>query len=288
MVRLENDHLKVDIAPLGAELQSLFSKQHSLQYLWNGDPAHWGKHAPVLFPIVGQLKDNTYIYNGKAYGLNRHGFAREMEFKVVQAADTSAIFSIESNEDTRQLYPFEFELRLNYLLEGPSLITGYEVSNKGNEPMYFSIGAHPAFTVPLSKSTRYEDYYLEFNQKETASKWPLHSGLIGSQPQGCLDDSNHLRLTHELFYEDALVFKKLHSTSVSIKSETTSHGLKVDFQGFPYLGIWAAEDAPFVCIEPWCGLADSVYHNQQLKEKEGIIELGANATWVKDWKITCF
>jgi galactose mutarotase-like enzyme len=288
MIKLENDHLKIRIAPLGAELQSLYGKTNSLEYLWNGDPAHWGKHSPVLFPIVGQLKDNTYIHNGVRYSLNRHGFAREMEFEVTEATDTSARFQIKSNSDTIKNYPFEFELRITYTLLGASLSIKYEVLNKGNEPMYFSIGAHPAFSVPLIKGTKYEDYYLEFSEKETVPIWPLHNGLIKTQPHPFLEETNHLRLQHDLFYDDALVFKKLHSTSLALKSEATGHGLTVDFQSFTYLGIWAAEDAPFVCIEPWCGLADSLYHNQELKEKEGIIELEANGAWTKDWKVTCF
>lgn len=284
---LENDLLRVKIHPRGAELQSIFHKQFDLEYMWNGDPAHWAKHSPILFPFVGQLKDNTYLYKGKAYSLPRHGFAREMNFESSAVTDTTARFTLRSNDTTRANYPFDFELSILYKIEDNRVQAGYEVTNSGTEEMFFSIGAHPAFAVPLEKGRSFNEYKLVFSDSEHATRWPIQDGML-TMPTPFLKDEQVIKLSHELFYKDALVFKHLNSKTVSLQSSAAPHGLTMLIEGFPYLGIWSATDAPFVCIEPWCGIADSLYHNQQLKEKEGIIRLDAGATWLHGWNVDCW
>lgn len=289
MFSIDNEQLKIVIHPKGAELQSIFHKGRQLEYMWDGDPAYWGKHSPILFPIVGALKDNTYYYQGKAYSLPRHGFAREMEFGAeVQGPDHIGLL-LRSNASTLQEYPFDFELRLRYRLTPDGLTTTYSVKNPSKADMYFSIGGHPAFKVPLVEGTAYNDYYLEFENGETASRWPISGqGLIDKPPLPLLKDTRRLPLTKDLFAKDALVFKNLSSTSVSLRSDRTDRGLTFDFAGFPFLGIWAAKNADFVCIEPWCGIADSVDSNQQWTEKEGIVRLAPGEVFQRTWSVTLF
>ncbi|MEO5681480.1 MAG: aldose 1-epimerase family protein [Chitinophagaceae bacterium] len=289
MYTIENKFLTVTISPKGAELQSMYNKEVKLEYMWSGDPAFWGKHSPVLFPIVGTLKADTYYFNDQAYQLGRHGFARDMDFIVTEQAADAITFSLESNAITMINYPFAFRFAVKYELNGNSVQTTYSISNKGIGAMYFSVGGHPAFKIPLVEGIVYNDYYLQFNQPERAGRWPISKdGLIEMIPTEVLNQSDRLPLAKELFQTDALVFKGLSSNSVVLKSDKNPHGLSFDFTGFPYLGIWAAKNADFVCIEPWCGIADSVNTNQQLVHKEGIHVLQPAKNFERSWSVTLF
>ena len=287
MQTLKNQILTIKINPKGAELTSIFNNKNRTEYMWNADPKFWGKSSPVLFPIVGSLKGNMYRFDGKEYTLPRHGFARDRDFMVEKSEESSIIFLLTHDENTLKIYPFKFEFRLVYTLENNTLKVTYLVKNIGENKMYFSVGGHPAFAVPLVENTVYEDYYLEFNKTETFKRWGLTpEGLIESQPFDFLVDTNKIILTKELFYDDAIVFKNLESTSVILKSNKANYQLKFNFEGFPHLGIWAAKDADFVCIEPWCGIADSANHNQELTEKEGIICLDLGEIFERTWRVT--
>ncbi|HTL09861.1 MAG TPA: aldose 1-epimerase family protein [Chitinophagaceae bacterium] len=289
MFTIENSHLSVVISAKGAELQRLYNKILKLDYLWDANPAFWGKHSPVLFPIVGELKEGRYFYNDKAYALSRHGFAREMDFEVTAQSPTGISFSLASTGDTLAKYPFDFRFEVKYELSDNSLKTTYRVTNTGERAMYFSVGGHPAFRVPLTADTSYEDYYLEFNHPEHAGRWPISKeGLIEEKPVELLNQTDRLPLSKTLFAKDALVFKGLASNSVALKSDKHNHGLLFDFTGFPYLGIWAAKNADFVCIEPWCGIADSVHSQQQLTNKEGIQVLQPAKNFARSWSVTLF
>ncbi|HZI25663.1 MAG TPA: aldose 1-epimerase family protein, partial [Chryseolinea sp.] len=270
-VTLESDQLKIQVHPKGAELKSVFHKHTGLEYMWNADPAFWAKTSPILFPIVGTLKSDTYLFQGKSYTLSRHGFARDATFELEKHEPDRAIFLLRSTSTSYEKFPFNFELRVTYTIVQNVLEVAYDVNNIDADDMYFSIGGHPAFKVPLTKDTTYEDYYLEFNRIESISRWPISDkGLIEIKPLPMVMNSSILKLTRDLFNEDALVFKNLQSDKVSLKSSTHTHGLEFSYTGFPYLGIWAANKADFVCIEPWCGIADAVSHDQQLISKEGI------------------
>ena len=284
--RIENDYLIVKIKSKGAELFSIEGTKTQREYLWGADPAFWGKTSPVLFPIVGTLKEDTYYYNDKPYSLTRHGFARDEEFTVEEQDKTSITFLLKSTPASLAKYPFDFELRIRYEVREQFLYTTYTVDNTGQEDMYFSLGAHPAFKVPLSDGLAYTDYFLEFSKKEDADRWPINKeGLIEEDSKPLLDDTIRLPLTHQLFYNEALVFKDLNSDVISLRSTKDPHGFDFHFKGFPFMGIWAAKDADFVCIEPWCGIADSVSHDQQLIDKEGIEQLEPGDSWVEGWKV---
>jgi len=286
MYTIENDLLKAVINPLGAELSSLFNKTNGHEYMWSGDAKFWAKQSPVLFPIVGTLKDNCYSINGKNYELSRHGFAREKVFTVTNQKAASISFELENDEQTLSVYPFQFSFSLIYAIEGNSLIVTYLVKNNGTDKMLFSLGAHAAFKLPISDELAYNDYYLLFNKTENAGRWPISAtGLIGSAPTALLENTNRLPLTKSLFYKDAIVLKNLGSDAVELKSDKHPVGFTFTFKGFPYLGIWAAKDADFICIEPWCGIADGVNSNQVLAEKEGIVKLAAAEVFERSWGV---
>ena len=289
MFHLENQTLRISIDEQGAELQSIFNKSDLIEYLWNGNPAFWAKRSPVLFPIVGTLRDNTYYFNGHAYSMGRHGFAREKKFSPRQKDATCMSFLLREDESTLKIYPFLFEFSITYTLKENALSTHYRIENKGQSVMYFSVGGHPAFNVPLVRGTIYEDYWLEFNEDETKPRWPISKdGLIEKKPIPLLVNTDHLPLTKDLFKKDAIVLKDPTSSIVSLKSEKTAHGLDFNFSGFPYLGLWAAPDSDFVCIEPWCGIADPVDSNQQLTDKEGINRLLPANIFERTWTASFF
>ncbi|WP_142685035.1 aldose 1-epimerase family protein [Chitinophaga polysaccharea] len=289
MIQISNEKLTVLVSPQGAELQSIVRNDTGLEYLWSGDPTFWGKKSPVLFPIVGGLKDNTYQYRDDHYTLGRHGFAREQLFAVTEQGAEHVSLRLSDNEATRKVYPFRFDFTIQYLLQDDQLQVTYQVLNRDDKTLFFSVGAHPAFKLPLVPDTTYEDYYLYFNKEEDAGIWPLSAGgQVETAPVPYLQHTHELPLKKSLFYNDALVFKQLASTAISIKSNHTPHGLTLAFEGFPYMGIWAAKDADFVCIEPWCGIADSVDTNGELEEKEGINRLAPDGLFERTWTATIF
>jgi galactose mutarotase-like enzyme len=286
MFVIENDTLKVSIQEKGAELKSVFHKVDGLEYMWEADPAYWAKTSPVLFPIVGALKNNRYEYGGNSYSLSRHGFARDRVFKVVEQQNHSITFSFESDAETLKVYPFPFIFSITYTLHNDELSVMYGVLSRGSETMYFSVGGHPAFKVPLVEGTSYEDYYLKFEKEETTGRWPISKdGLIEKTPVPLLNQASVLPLTKELFSKDAVVLKHLKSNWVELSGDKTKHGLRFTFAGFPFLGLWAAPGADFLCIEPWCGIADSVDSDQQLTHKEGIIQLPQAGEYKVQWKV---
>lgn len=286
---IENDVISIAVDSKGAELQNLLSKETGLDYLWSGDEKFWAKHSPILFPIIGSLKGNSYEYEGRTYHLGRHGFARDMEFKLEAQTDDSLVFSLEDNEDTFLKYPFHFKLLVKYTLDINRLLVQYNVTNTGSGNMFFSVGAHPAFKVPLTPETTFEDYFLAFNKPEHAGIYPLSAdGLTEPNPIPFFSNAAILPLQRSLFYKDALVFKDIQSGCISIKSDKTPHGLSLIFNDFPFLGIWNAKDADFVCIEPWCGIADGVDATGKLEEKEGINLLHPQGTFTRGWNVELF
>ncbi len=286
---IENDELKAAISITGAELQSIYNKSNSTEYLWNANPDYWAKKSPVLFPIVGGLKNNQYHFNGKTYVLSRHGFAREKEFEVVQVSNKIIQFILSSSDKTVEIYPFYFKLTIEYSIEKNKLFTKYIVENLGTEEMYFSIGAHPAFKVPLAEQTKFEDWYVEFNAIENADIFPLTSdGLLENNSIPFFQNTNNLQLKKELFYKDALVFKKLNSNKISLKSKSSKTGLTMQFDDFNFFGIWSAKNANFVCLEPWCGIADSINSDGNFIQKEGINKLNSNEVFIRTWSIELF
>lgn len=288
MIQIENKHIQIKIAEKGAELQSI--KANGLEYLWQGDPAFWSKHSPVLFPIVGGLKDNSYTFEGKKYTLGRHGFARDTTFTVIDPPENGSVtLGIVDTEETQKVYPFSFQFMVQYVLEEDRLHIQYTVKNTDKKNMYFSVGAHPAFNVPLEPGLSFEDYSLHFQKEENAPIYPLDDkGQILIDPILFFENTDTLPLKKDLFYKDALVFKELKSTEITLETKKSKHGLTVSYEGFPFMGIWSAKDADFVCIEPWNGIADNVNASGDITQKEGIHILRPAEVFRAGWSVRFF
>lgn len=252
----------------GAELTSF--KSTNQEYIWEGNPKFWGKHSPVLFPIVGTLKNNCYNYKEKEYHLPRHGFARDMNFNLVEVSENKAVFSLSSSVETLKVYPFNFELQISYTLLNNKLEIGYQISNKNDFEMPFSIGAHPAFALP----NNFENYSLGFDSNEILTSFELENDLLSNKTNTILLKENKLPLTYSLFEKDALIFKKLRSKKITILENNTPL-LLVEFSDFKNLGIWTKSNAPFICIEPWLGYSDTIEASGNIVEKEGIQYIGS-------------
>ena len=270
---IKNQSLSAFFKLKGAELCSLKDNKGT-EYIWQADPAHWGRHAPVLFPIVGKLKDNTYYVDDKEYQLNQHGFARDLEFEMVEKTASSISFKLQSNEATLAIYPFSFVLIITYTLNENQLEVNYQVSNPVAETLYFSIGAHPAFNCPIHDNKQRSDYFLKFDNSVNSEIHLIDGGLQNGATIPLLENQDRLNISDDLFDQDALILKGFPENSIHLTDDTLTPYLTVAFEGFPYLGIWSkSSTSPFVCIEPWYGIADHQNSSQNLKEKEGIMSL---------------
>jgi len=283
MITLQNSFLTADFIPYGAELRSLRTA-HGREIMWQADPAYWAKTSPVLFPVVGALKDGFYVHNSKKYELPRHGFARDLIFEPEVLSDTAVRFTLRSNGETKKIYPFDFIFTIVYQLEDNRLTCFYTVENPAASVLYFSVGAHPAFFLGNTKED-FESFELWFPDDNELVCSSLHNGLTGAATKTVKLHNGILPLRHALFYEDALVLKSLQSSKILLRNKKEPFLLEFTFRGFPYFGIWSARDANFVCLEPWCGIADSVHHNNDISCKEGISILHAKETFHKSWSV---
>ena len=274
---IKNSFIKAKIKSFGAELNSIQKIDEDLEYMWQGDSKYWNRHSPILFPIVGRLKNDSYTYQNQKYNMTQHGFARDKEFEVIKNEVDFIEFRLKSDEKTLEIYPFSFELYLSYKLEKNSLIVSYKVINKSDDKMLFSIGAHPAFNWTLKEDEKKEDYFLEFeNIKQTKRYFLNDKGLVYDSVDLKIID-NKIALNEELFKNDALVFNDSNIKILTLKNSNNKNFVKLEFKNFPYLGIWSKPSgAPFVCIEPWFGVADEDSSNQNFEDKKGLISLEKN------------
>lgn len=288
-MRLENDFLEIIADEKGAELTSIKGKKDNIEYLWTADSQYWNRHAPILFPIVGKVKADKYRALDKEYNLGQHGFARDSKFQVILVSRSKLIYRLASSEETLKKYPYQFQLDVEYSLSENNLEVTYKVRNTDNIKIFFSIGAHPGFRCPFMESETMEDYYLEFNEKERAEGKILQAetGLLTEDSNLYLKNENIINLHKDMFQKDALIFNNLKSTELSLKSYKNNKKLIVNFKGFPYLGIWSKPSgAPFICIEPWFGHADTLNFNGDFSEKPGIIGLEKDQEFICAYTIT--
>ena len=282
---LSNEHISINVNKHGAQLCKLDATQSKTEFLWNAKPEVWAKHAPVLFPIVGGLKNNTYFLGGKRYELPRHGFAQRRAFDLVSQTNNELVLKLTSNPATLAQYPFNFALFLTFRLERNTLHISHLVKNTGDTDLLFSLGAHPAFKCPVLREHGYSDYSIRFKEKETVHILSLKEGLIDGQ-EPFLNNQNTIKLNKSLFANDALVFDSLKSRTVWLESSDEKIRIRMDYPGFDYYGIWAKDGADFVCLEPWQGIADATNVSGVLSEKRGIINLKPSKSHTASYSVT--
>jgi len=290
LASLQNKYIQISVKKTGAELCGIKLLSNGKDYMWDANPKIWGGSSPVLFPIVGVLKNNGYYVDNKKYQMSGHGFfQRNPKVELVSITKNSLTYKLKYDEESLKIYPFQFEFFITYTLKKNQIIVSHLVKNLGEGDMYFSLGGHPAFKCPIDSGEKHTDYYLEFEKPETAYTYQIErSGLLGGKTDLILNNSRIIKLQYDMFNKDALVFKDNKSTSVSLCSKISGKRVQVDYKGFPYLGFWAMPNADYVCIEPWMGINDSVGASQDFKNKEGIIKLKGKKSFKAAYKISIF
>lgn len=267
MVNLENGILKVEIIEKGAEIRSV--TVNGEDRFWNGNPEYWDGVAPVLFPNCGGMKDDKYTLDGKEYTIQKHGFAKDMNFTVESVSGNSAVFLLTDTEDTLKSYPWHFEFRIKYTLVAASISVEYDIKNNSECPMYFGLGSHEAYLCPEGV----EDYDIIFERKETLKSIQVEDGILSRKTETVLFESDTLPLYNKYFVIDALVLTDLKSRFVTLRNRKNGKSVSVSFPDCNYLLIWTMPGAPYVCIEPWTAPPSYLDEGYDIKKKEGMTAL---------------
>ncbi len=280
MITLKNESVTVSVCERGAELKSF--THHGTEYIWQGYADVWGASCPLMFPVCGGLKDGKYRFEGKEYSMGKHGYGRTKTFSVESADAASAVFLLTEDEESLALYPFRYELRVKYTLEGTCLRITYDVKNTSAGTMYFSIGSHEGYATPEG----IEDYDVIFEKEETLNARLTVGDILGNQYVPLLKNGTVLPMYDKFFTVDALVFQNLNSRAVTLKNRRTGRAVKVDFPETDNLVLWHKHSAGFLCIEPWNGYHDTPACSGDIAEKEGITALPAGGTYTRTHSIT--
>jgi galactose mutarotase-like enzyme len=281
MHTIGNELLSVAISPYGAELQSIRATATDTEFLWQGNPDIWSGRAPILFPIVGALKDGQYEFERQLYKLPRHGLARISEFTLTDAANDSARFQLTDSGTTRQVFPWRFVLEIGYTLTQNRLNIEYRVENPNNETLRFTIGSHPAFQLPGAV----ENYHIRFSHPEALQRFALtEDGLLEATGTPYPIDNQSIVLTGSLFDDDALVFRDIRSTTLTL-CDDSKELISVHTGGAPHLGLWSRPAAPFVCIEPWFGYSDQTDASGNWLHKPALLSVPPGDAFVHQWAI---
>ncbi len=275
---IKNKHLKVVISDLGAELQSIQMINDSVELLWQLNKQVWERQAPLLFPIIGRLKDEEYKYNERTYKIPIHGFAYTSNFKIKEQLEEKITFSLTDNNITKSVYPFLFELLVTYQLDENKLIKQHTIINKGEDKMLFELGGHEGYNLSLFSGEKMEDYYLQFTNQGSLLTYTTDEDVMMNKFKKEIPlDNNKLFMSPEVFKNDALIMDNLKVREVAIKNTKNPYVVKVIFEDFKYLGIWTKYmRSNYVCIEPWSSLPDANYIDKQLLNKQDIISLQPN------------
>ena len=296
IISISSNSLIASIDTMGAQLMSL--RKGESEYLWQGDSNWWPRRAPILFPIVGVLKDGEAESAEGTISLARHGLARLNQFEVVEQSPSSVTLQLKSTEETRKAYPYDFELKLIFSVAGDTLTQTYEVTNPANVVLPFTLGAHPAFNIPIPgvEAASLDQYHLLFTRSWTSYGPSItDDGLCDyTTPQKLIMDSDTLNLSWELIDREKTITledvpDRRITLAANVEASSEAHGIQMDFEGFDYLGIWsAAPGCPFVALEPWCGIADTVDCDGIFEHKPGIICLDSEQSIVKTLSIKVF
>lgn len=286
-MKLENEFLSVEISEEGAELTRIYDKQKKTDVLWEGNPKFWKRHSPVLFPNVGKTYQNTVRIQGIQYPTSQHGFARDNTFTCIKCKEADATFLLHSNEETKEVYPFDFELYISYTLEAKNITVQWKVRNPADETMYFTIGGHPAFRFARPEEKK-EDYCLRFPGKDSLEYILIHPESGTGDVTGSFEmklENGMYPLSEELFAKDALIFDGGQIEEVWICTKDGKPYVGMYCEGFPNFGIWSVKDAPFVCLEPWAGRCDNHGFEGDISEKPGINKVEGQGTFLKEYQI---
>lgn len=285
---LENEQIKIKADTFGAELKSLIRIATGTEYMWDARPEYWKRTSPVLFPIVGSLNNGSYRCDGKEYPMSQHGFARDMEFSLLRQTKDTLEFVLKSDGETKEKYPFDFELALGYRLCRNNLVVSWKVTNCDSREMYFSIGGHPAFMCPIDGSGVQTDYKLLF---DTDNK--ITAAIIGDKGTLSMRTKEYqlkdglMDITADLFDEDALIVENDQAHQVSLCDKDGQPYLTVSFDA-PLFGLWspAKKNAPFICIEPWYGRCDRETFTGELSEREWGNKLAPGEEFYAEYTVT--
>lgn len=276
MVELSNQYLTVNLHPKGAEIISIVGNQDHINYMWKRDACQWANSAPILFPIVGAIKNDTCRIDGKEYHMTQHGFARHNEFEIKNQSQTEVTFTLVSNDEIIKQYPFLFELNVTYKLVENTLTCFINVKNKDHQIIYFQVGGHPAFACPFMENESSNDYYVEFSEYETRNQKVIDVAKRGMSHVQLpfFDHEKRFFVRQQLFNNDAIVIKDFKSENISIKSLNHQKSIVFHMQGFDHVGLWTAKHVGgLLAIEPWVGHADYVDFDGEFKEKESCVAL---------------
>ena len=312
-VTIGNEKLTARIADMGAELKGLRENGTGREYIWQSDPAYWTGAAPILFPIIGGLKNNEYRFEGRTYSMPSHGLVRKKEWEKtgdaplfpdsglsdgkaaarnrgaspvfpVSPVFSSASYHTASNAETREMYPFDFDLKVTYTLVDCSLVVRYDVTNTGKATMWFSIGSHPAINVPFAGGYP-EHYYFHFSAPENMERYFFSGGCHLNETAPAFDNNRQIFLTPTLFDRGPLIFKNPASKSVTIMNSRNTKRVRLRTEGVPFIALWAPPGAPLACIEPWHGIPDPIDTDGEFTTKEGIMSLAGGATYTTGYAI---
>lgn len=280
LYKIENERFLVSVDSKGAELAQFFDKYEGIEYIWQGDPHIWKGRSPILFPVVGRLRNDSYRIGDAIYAMPKHGFAKNSDFSVInQQKDTLCLLLTDSSE-THKCYPFRFRLAVTFKLAGNRLEITHTVYNDGMEEMLFSIGAHPGLRCEIFDT-------LIFEKDETSYAYQLDGNALLMDEKRCVPfEGNRLTITPHMFDHDALIFDDLHSRSVTLKSDRHPRRVRVDYFHAPCLGLWSKPGAPYVCIEPWYGIDDHAHVTGELSGKPQIRSLASGETFLFPVHIT--
>lgn len=294
MIELARGTLSAAVNTKGAELSSL--ARDGVEYLWQADPAYWNRHAPVLFPIVGSIRNDEATSAEGPVHLGRHGLARNFEHTVVAQTDDSVTFELTDTSETRKDFPYAFKLNMTYALTGEATLTQtFRVENTGVVPLPFSVGGHPAFNVPVpvpgAPQEAFEDYELVFSEPWTFDSATITDGGLWTYDtmNPIVKGSDHVLLNRRLFDYDTVMLEQVPGSTVTMRGTKSGHGVRIDFASFPYLGVWsAAGEAPFVALEPWTGHATCTNEDDVFEHKRGTILLEPGQVDERSFNITVF
>ena len=279
---LENEILTATIREKSAELISLKRKDTNQEYMWNADPEFWGWTSPILFPVVGNFRDNQFRYEGKTYSMVQHGFARHRNFQLDSLTDTEIWMSLEDDEETYAQYPFRFRLMLGYKLDGASIKVMWKVENKEDKTMHFSIGGHPALLCPIGKEANRTECYLGFETEKDSLEYlmvDIPTARIAEERHTLNLEDGMKKITKGMFDFDALIFDNYQVKTAYLAGADKKPYIKMHTET-PLIAFWSPkENAPFICFEPWCGMADSVNFEGTLEERAWAEKLGAKETF---------